>query len=109
MGEDWIMPFNTPSNRKEVSDRMKTDVQGELPQSNPFLKNSFLSAIITGLAGRVFDFFLQLNVLTKQMFPDTATGTFLERWASYKGVTRSRLEMLSQMDRLWQQPMECNT
>jgi uncharacterized phage protein gp47/JayE len=80
--------FNFPANRKEVSDRIKTDVQGELPSSNPFLKNSFLSAIITGLAGRVFDFFLQLEVLTKQMFPDTATEAFLERWASYKGVTR---------------------
>jgi uncharacterized phage protein gp47/JayE len=81
--------FNFPANRKEVSDRIKTDVQGELAQSNPFLKNSYLSAIITGLAGRVFDFFLQLEVLSKQMFPDTATGTFLERWAAYKGVSRS--------------------
>ncbi len=82
------MPFNFPSNRKEVSDRIKTDVQGELPESNPFLKNSFLSAIITGLAGRIFDFFLQLLVLTKQMFPDTATNTFLERWGSYKSINR---------------------
>lgn len=82
------MPFSFPSNRKEVSDRIKTDVQGELPESNPFLKNSFLSAIITGLAGRVFDFFLQLLVLTKQMFPDTATNTFLERWGSYKSINR---------------------
>lgn len=82
------MSFNFPENRKEVSDRIKTDVQGELPQSNPFLKNSFLSAIITGLAGRVFDFFLQLAVLTIQMFPDTATNSFLERWGSYKSVNR---------------------
>lgn len=82
------MPFNFPSNRKEVADRMKTDVQGQLSESNPFLKNSFLGAIIVGAAGRIFDFFLQLNVLTKQMFPDTATGVFLERWGSYKGVTR---------------------
>ena len=82
------MPFNFPSNRKEISDRMRTDVQGELPESNPFLKNSFLSATITGLAGRVFDFFLQLKVLRDQLFPDTATDTFLERWGSYKDIFR---------------------
>ena len=82
------MPFNFPKNRKEVSERIKTDVKRELNTSNPFLKNSFLSAMIVGLAGRVFDFFIQLEVLTKQMFPHTATGEWLERWGSYRDISR---------------------
>ena len=83
------MLFNIPENRKVVADRQKTDVQGELPESNPFLKNSFLGASITGAAGRNFDFYLQLKVLEDQMFPDTATNSFLNRWGLYKDVERS--------------------
>ena len=83
------MPFNFPEDRKVVADRQKTDVQGELPESNPFLKNSFLGADITGAAGRNFDFYLQLQVLEAQMFPDTATNSFLNRWGLYKDVEKS--------------------
>lgn len=83
------MAFNFPSSRKVVADRAKTDVQGELPNSNPFLKNSFLGALITGFAGRVYDFYLQLNELIRQMFPDTADGDFLVRWGQYVGITRN--------------------
>ena len=78
-----------PRNRKEVSDRAKTDVQAELPQSNPFLRNSHLSATIAGYAGRVFDFFLQLKELVRQMFPDTADGDFLVRWGEYVNIIRN--------------------
>ena len=83
------MTFNFPKDRTVVADRQKTDVQGELPESNPFLKNSFLGASITGAAGRNFDFYLQLQVLEAQMFPDTATSSFLNRWGLYKDVERS--------------------
>ena len=83
------MEFNFPENRKVVADRQKTDVQGELPESNPFLKNSFLGADIAGSAGRNYDFYLQLQVLSDQMFPDTATNSFLNRWGLYKDVERS--------------------
>lgn len=83
------MSFNFPENRKVVADRQKTDVQGELPESNPFLKNSFLGASIAGAAGRNFDFYLQLKVLEGQMFPDTATNSFLNRWGLYKDIERS--------------------
>ena len=83
------MPFNFPEDRKVVADRQKTDVQGELPESNPFLKNSFLGADIAGAAGRNFDFYLQLQVLSNQMFPDTATNSFLNRWGLYKDVEKS--------------------
>lgn len=84
------MPLTFPSSRKEVSNRMKSDVQNELTGSNPFLRNSFLGALIVGIAGRVFDFYFQLNKnLLPNLFPDTAEGTFLERWGSYMSITRN--------------------
>lgn len=82
------MPIEIPDTAAEVENRAKTDVQRELPESNPFLKNSWLSALITSFANRIFDFYLQLNAAILENFPDTATGTFLERWAAIFGIQR---------------------
>ncbi len=82
------MSLEIPESAAEVESRAKTDVQRELPESNPFLKNSWLSALITSFANRVFDFYLQLLAAIKENFPDTATGTFLERWAAIWGKQR---------------------
>ncbi len=83
------MAFNIPEDQQEVIDRTRTDVQNALPESNPFLKNSFLGSLVVSFAGRIFDFYLQLNVLIKELFVDTATNAFLERWGSYKDITRN--------------------
>ena len=82
------MALNTPTKASEIDARMKTDVQRELPASNPFLKNHWLGAFITSTANRIFDFYIQLNEAVKQSLPDTATGTQLERWAAVWGITR---------------------
>ena len=79
------MPIDIPSSAAEVDARAKADVQRELAQSNPFLKNSWLGAIVTAFSYRIYDFYLQLNVAIKQNFPDTATGDFLTRWAAIWG------------------------
>lgn len=84
-----IMAFNIPSSQKQVIDRTATDVQIALPESNPFFKNSFLGALIYSFAGRIFDFYLQLNILIRELFVDTATGSFLERWGTYRGITQN--------------------
>jgi uncharacterized phage protein gp47/JayE len=78
--------INFPSSRKEVADRASTDVQSELPTSQPFLRRSYLRALIVGYAGRVYDFYLQLKQLLFQMFVDTATGDFLIRWGGYVNI-----------------------
>lgn len=82
------MSIETPA-RKELEQSTKTDVQQELPESNPFLRNSFLGAIVKAWALRIFDFYLQLQELLKQAFWDTATGIFLERWAAIFFITRN--------------------
>lgn len=83
------MTFNIPDTEQEVIDRLKTDVQDQLPESNPFFDNSFLQALMVAYGGRTFDFYRQLNILLLEIFPDTATGEFLERWGNFRGVTRN--------------------
>lgn len=76
------MSLDLPESANEVVQRSKTDVQREVSESNPFLRNSWLGALITGYGNRIFDFYIQLKEAIKQSLPDTATGTFLERWAA---------------------------
>lgn len=76
------MSLDLPSSASEIEQRAKTDVQRELTSSNPFLKNSWLGALITGYANRIFDFYLQLLEAVKQSRPDTATDEDLEEWAA---------------------------
>lgn len=84
------MSIQFPANREEVADKLRTDVQNELPESNPWLRNSFINALIVGLSGRVYEYYYQLDYnLLKELFPDTATGEFLERWGSYVNITRN--------------------
>ena len=83
------MPLNLPNNVNEVDSRIKTDFQNRLPQANPFLRNSFVGAFLTAIAGRVFESFQRLRYAVSQVFPDTAENEFLERWGSFKGITRN--------------------
>lgn len=78
--------FNIPTSQKQVIDRAATDVQLALPKTNPFFKNSFLGAIIYSYSGRIFDFYLQLNILITQLFVDTAEDEWLERWGFYRDI-----------------------
>ena len=83
------MALDLPESALEVDARSKADVQRELVTSNPFLKNSWLGAIVTSTSNRIFDFYLQLKEAIKQSFPDTATGEFLTRWAAIWGKTKN--------------------
>lgn len=82
------MPLRFPANRRILKQQAQTDVQNTLPESNPFLANSYLDAIITATSGRTFDIYIQIQEVLKQMFPDTAEDEFLERWGSYVNVLR---------------------
>lgn len=80
------MAINFPTSRKEVIDRIKTDVQAELPQSQPFLRNSFYGSQMVGYGGRVWEIYVQMQLMLLEMFPDTATGDFLKRWGAYLSI-----------------------
>lgn len=82
------MALEIPKTALDVENRAQTDVQRELPESNPRLKNSWLLALVTSFSNRIFDFYLQLLEAIKQNFPDTATGSFLEQWSAIFGKQR---------------------
>ena len=85
------MSIEIPETAAEVENRAQTDVQQELPESNPRLKNSWLNAFVTSFANRIFDFYLQLNAALRENLPDTATtqtGGLLLRWAAIFGKQR---------------------
>lgn len=83
------MSLDLPNNADEVVQRSKTDVQRDLPGSDPFLDNSWLGALVTACANRIFDLYIQLQQAINLNFPDTTTGEFLDRWASIYGVPRT--------------------
>lgn len=83
------MAINFPENPNEIEQKAKADVQRELPETNPFLKNSMLGATITGYSFRVYDFYLQLSELEKQLFVQTATGEFLEMLGAWWGIVKT--------------------
>ncbi len=82
------MALNFPT-LEDVINRVKTDVKNSLPESNPYLLDSFISALIFAFGGRIHDSYLSQSELITQLFPDTATGEFLERWGSIFGITRN--------------------
>lgn len=82
------MTFLIPDNADELISGSLTDVQRELLNSNPYLANSWLRSLVVSQSNRVFDFYLQLEGAVAENLPDTATGIFLERWASIFGLGR---------------------
>lgn len=82
------MALNLPETASEIDQRAKVDVKRELPDSNPFLPNSFIGSIITAYSNRVFDFYFALSQAQLESLPDTAVLT-LEFWAAIWGITRT--------------------
>lgn len=82
------MALELPTTATEVDQRMKVDVGRELPNANPFLKNSWLGALVTSLANRVFDFYYALRQAEQEAIPDTAVIN-LEQWAAIWNVLRT--------------------
>lgn len=81
------MALEVPESAVEVDQRMKTDVSRSLPNSNPFLPNSWISAIVTAAANRIFDFYFALRRAELEAIPDTAVLR-LEQWAAIYAVLR---------------------
>ena len=83
------MSLGIPQSQKEIFERLRSDSQAILPTLNSGLRDSFIQSILVAFAGASFEQFLTLEILIKEIFIDTATGQFLERWGSYKGITRN--------------------
>lgn len=79
---------NLPQTADQVVQRSKTDVQRELDKvdnpnrANVFLESSWLGAIPTANANRVFDYTLQLKEAVRLNMPDSTEGEFADRWGN---------------------------
>ena len=82
------MVLNFPESEKEILNRIIADIQNELPRAGPFLRNNLTYALAAAYAGRCYDNYELLKEILKQMFPDTATGEYLERWGGYRKENR---------------------
>ena len=82
------MTIGLPETSKEVEDRIKVDVAREAPDSNPYVQNSWLLALVVGFGRRIFDFYRDLKRSEDNTFPDTATGERAEQWGTIYGKTR---------------------
>jgi len=75
--------------RQDLINRIKADFQGNLLASNPFLRNSWIGALITAVAGRFFDINYQLNILVNNLFPFDADEEYLNWWAVLRKKTKN--------------------
>jgi len=83
------MAIRFPESRDEINAKLQADVKSELPNSNPQLQRSWLSAVLAGFAGAFFDIYFQLRQIILASFDDTTFGTFLERKAAVYAITRN--------------------
>jgi uncharacterized phage protein gp47/JayE len=82
------MALNVAENSTEVVQRVKVDIQRELPDSNPFLKNSWVGAFATAFANRVYDLYFALKQAFLEAIPDTAVLN-LKQWAAIWNITQN--------------------
>lgn len=74
---------------KEIVDRVRADIAQNLPGVDPTIFGSYVRALGDAVSGRAFDIELIQEQMLLQFFPQTATGSFLELWASYEDLTRN--------------------
>jgi uncharacterized phage protein gp47/JayE len=73
---------------QNIVDRIRSSLVSSLPDLDPTVYGSVVRAIADSLAGRSFDMIQLFSQLEKNLFPDTASGEYLERWGRYEGLLR---------------------
>ena len=81
------MPSNFPS-LTDIINRIRADVTAFISALDPTIFGSFIRGITDSNAGRHFDNVQLISQLEKEVFPQTAEGEPLERWAGYEVITR---------------------
>lgn len=81
------MAIDFAQNRKQVIDQMQSDIQSELPNSAPTLRNSYLNSLTVAYGGAVYERILEMMEVMRALFPNTATGQELDMWGSFRNIT----------------------
>jgi uncharacterized phage protein gp47/JayE len=72
--------------RKEIYDRMITDMQIALGQPISLENASMINSFIVTYSGRIYELYQQLQAWNIQGMPDTAQGDYAIRWGSLKNI-----------------------
>ena len=72
---------------QQITDRNRADVRTALPDVDPTIRGTFIGAFVDSASAREFELYQVIKQLQDQLFPQTATGEFLERWADYDGLS----------------------
>lgn len=81
------MAFQRPT-LSEIIERIKNDLISRLNSGSAVLRRSVIYIISITIGGAIHMIYGYLDFISKQLFPSTATGEFLDRWASIWGVIR---------------------
>jgi len=80
------MPLELPT-YSEIIARSRSDLKRALPNLDPTIFESLVAGIVESVNGRHFDNVKSIEQLVKELFPDTAELTNLQRWSIYDGIT----------------------
>lgn len=72
----------------DIIQRIRTDIQRNLPGSNPFFKNGFLSAISIAFGNRFYDLYRLVNYWNNQHYVQTADNDNIGMFAELKDVSQ---------------------
>jgi len=84
----WIFggrPLISFPNLNQIKQRTRSDLS-QTTELDATIRRSFLRSIADAIASRSFDLNKTIQQLVGQLFPQTATGTFLRRWGDYQGL-----------------------
>ena len=73
------MAINLPESAKEVQNRMQADIKKEL-SAFEFLRNSIINAFTFSFSGAIYDVYRSIQKFIDDLFLQTASGDFLERF-----------------------------
>jgi len=73
----------------ELADLATAQLRNEIPTLDPTIPNSWAKAFVVSMAALAHSNNLQIRDLENQLFPQTATDEFLDRWPEYEGVSRN--------------------
>jgi len=81
------MPLEYPTfeNLVEIA---RAALINEIPSLDPTISNSWARAFVDSLAAVAHSNNLQIRDLEKELFPQTATSDYLDRWLQYEGLER---------------------
>jgi uncharacterized phage protein gp47/JayE len=81
------MPLNLPS-LGDIINRIRADIVALIPSIDPTIFGTWVRGFTDSNAGRHYDNVRLIEQLQKELFPQTAAGADLDRWAQYEGITR---------------------